>query len=171
MHKGYTLTTSSVVLKICTSVISPKCGYVIQKGRGNGRRPRGVPMTELRKHEADMNLARQYPVSVLITAPPDRAQQIATAIADDDRDMGHDLVVIDVHRLSDVQQVELMRLLDTATDEGPRRIIATSSTSLFERVQEGTFLGELFYRLNVIHIVSDPCSEGLGTSSRPIIAA
>ena len=76
-----------------------------------------------------------------------------------------------MHRLNDVQQTELMRLLDTATAEGPRRIIATSPSSLFERVQEGTFLRELFYRLNVIHIVNQPCTEGLGTSSRPIIAA
>lgn len=127
-------------------------------------------MTELTKHEGDMNLARQYPVSVLITAPPERALEIAFAIADD-RDIGHDLVVRDVHRLNDVQQAELMRLLDTATAEGPRRIIAISPTSLFERVQEGTFLRELFYRLNVIHIVNQPCTEGLGTSSRPIIAA
>ena len=116
MHKGYAITASFVVLKICTSVISPRRGYVIQKGRGNGRRPRGVPMTELTKHEGDMNLARRYPVSVLITAPPERALEIAFAIADD-HDIGHDLVVRDVHRLSDVQQTELMRLLDTATAE------------------------------------------------------
>ena len=48
-------------------------------------------MTELRKHEGDMNLARRYPVSVLITAPPDRALAIASAIADDRQ--GEDLVV------------------------------------------------------------------------------
>ena len=124
-------------------------------------------MTELRKHDGDVNLARQYPVCVLITAPPDRALEIATAIADDDAD----LVVREVHELTDIQQTALMRLLETETDEGPRRIVATSSTSLFDRVQEGTFLERLFYRLNVIHIVSEPCTEGLGTSSRPIIAA
>ena len=73
--------------------------------------------------------------------------------------------------MTDIQQTALMRLLDTEIDEGTRRIIATSSTSLFERVQDGTFLDRLFYRLNVIYIISDPCTEGLGTSSRPIIAA
>ena len=37
-------------------------------------------MTELTKHEGDMNLARRYPVSVLITAPPERALEIASRL-------------------------------------------------------------------------------------------
>ena len=125
-------------------------------------------MTECRNHEGDMHLAKRYPVSVLITAPPDRAVEIAAAIAGD-RDAT--LLVRDVNRLTEIQQAALMRALETETDEGPRRIIATSSTSLFDCVQDGTFLASLFYRLNTIHIVSGPRTEGLGTASRPIIAA
>ncbi len=122
-------------------------------------------MTELRNHEGDIGLARQHPVSVLITARRDRAMTIANAIADEEVE---NLVVPEVQGLSGAQQTALLRLMETG---GRRRIIATSSTSLFECVKNGTFLGSLFYRLNVIHIVSDSCSEGRGTSARPIIAA
>lgn len=124
-------------------------------------------MTELRNHEGDIGLARQHPVSVLITAPRDRAMTIANAIADDEVE---NLVVPEVQGLSGSEQTALLRLMETQ-NRGRRRIIATSSTSLFECVQNGTFLGSLFYRLNVIHIVSDSCSEGRGTPARPIIAA
>ena len=125
-------------------------------------------MTELRMHESDMNLARRYPVCVLITAPPDRALEIATAISDADVE---DLVIHEVHGLNEAQQTALLRLLETDTDRGRCRVIATSSTDLFDRVRQGTFLESLFYRLNVIHIVSDSFTEGRGTSASSIIAA
>jgi hypothetical protein len=125
-------------------------------------------MTELRMHESDMNLARRYPVCVLITAPPDRAMAIASAISDAEIE---DLVINDVHGLNEAQQTALLRLLETDTDPGRCRVIATSSTSLFDRVREGTFLEPLFYRLNIIHIVSDSRTGGRGTSASSIIAA
>jgi transcriptional regulator of acetoin/glycerol metabolism len=125
-------------------------------------------MTELRKYESDMNLARRYPVCVLITAPPNRALAIASAISDADIE---DLVIHEVHGLNQAQQTALLRLLETDTDRGRCRVIATSSTGLFERVREGTFLEALFYRLNVIHIVSDSLTRGRGTSASSIIAA
>ena len=155
-------------------------------------------MTELRNHEGEIGLARRYPVSVLITAPADRALEIASAIADENEtgrprlvlfdgaailDPANrrcweeapgdceDLVVREVNGLSEAEQLALMKLLETEAEWGRRRIIATTSTSLFERVQTGAFLEDLFYRLNVIHIVGDSFSEGHGTSSRPIIAA
>jgi hypothetical protein len=128
-------------------------------------------MTELRNHDGEIGLARQFPVSVLITAPADRALAIANAIADENETECEDLLVREVNGLSEAEQVALMQLLDTETDQGRRRIIATTSTSLFDRVQNGAFLEDLFYRLNVIHIVGDSLSEGCGTSSRPIIAA
>ena len=125
-------------------------------------------MTELRKLEMDMNLARQYPVCVLITAPPDRAVAIASAISDPDVE---DLVVHEIHGLNHAQQTALLRLLENDMDRGRCRIIATSSTNLFDRVREGTFLESLFYRLNVIHIVSDSLTEGRHPSAGSIIAA
>ena len=125
-------------------------------------------MTELRKLEMDMNLARRYPVCVLITAPPDRAVAIAAAISDPDVE---DLVVHEIHGLNQAQQTALLRLLETDKNRGRCRIIATSSASLFDRVREGAFLEALFYRLNVIHIVSDSCTEGRRPSPSSIIAA
>ena len=156
-------------------------------------------MEKLPNLESDIGLARSFPVSVLITAPPDSAMKIAHAIAeghgrptpglvmfdgaalldpanrrmwergatDDDAD----LVIREVHALSAVEQAALMKLLDAAYETGRRRIIATSSASVFDRVEQGTFMAALFYRLNLVHIVSDPCAEGRGASRRPIIAA
>ena len=156
-------------------------------------------MSELAKFESDIGLARKFPVSVLITAAAERALAIAYAIADPGEtgrprlmmfdgaaildaanrerwegagtDDEGDLVIRDIHRLSKTEQAALMALLETESQSGCRRIIAASPACLFDRVQNGTFMGELFYRLNVIHIVSDPCSEGRRTSSGPIIAA
>jgi hypothetical protein len=155
-------------------------------------------VTDLRKHESELQLARRLMVSVLITAPPDCALEIASAIAGED-DSGRarmlilngpalldpaswdrrndayiaadaDLVIRDVDHLTLAEQAALLWQLETESADAPRRIIATSSASLFDRVQDGTFLDSLFYRLNVIHIVSDACPEAPATSSRPIIA-
>jgi hypothetical protein len=70
------------------------------------------------------------------------------------------LVVREVHALSDTEQAALMLLFDRQEAEaGRRRIIATSSVCLFDRVKRGMFDAGLFYRLNIIHIVSDSCSD------------
>jgi hypothetical protein len=138
-------------------------------------------------------------VSVLITAPADSAMKIAHAIAEGYErpapglvmfdgaalldpanwrrwekgaaDDEADLVIREVHALSESEQAALMRLLETASETCRRRIIATSSASVFDRVERGTFMAALFYRLNVVHIVGDSCNEGRGASPRPIIAA
>ena len=126
----------------------------------------GCLMDVLATHEQEIELARQCSFPVLITAPPDRALAIAGAIADDD-----DIVVWDVDAFSDRRQAALMRLLETESSDRRRRVIATSSTSLLDLVKNGSFLESLFYRLNIIHIVSGSCTAGRGTRSRPIIAA
>ena len=79
-------------------------------------------MTGLRNDEGDIGLARQHPVSVLITAPRDRAMTIANAIADEGVE---NLVVPEVQGLSTAQQTALLRLMETET-WGRRRIIATT---------------------------------------------
>lgn len=140
-------------------------------------------MDELDNHTFEIGLPRRFAVSVLITAPPDQALAIASAIADGratgparlvifdgaaildplnwerrelaGADSDEELVVRDVGGLNDEQQAALMRLLETGMRYRRRRIIATSPTCLFERVKDGSFLDQLFYRLNVIHIVSD----------------
>ena len=139
-------------------------------------------MDELDNHTLEIGTARQFAVSVLITAPPDQALAIAGAIANGRAtgparlvifdgaaildplnwerwelaagESDEDLVVRDVDGLNDEQQAALMRLLETGMPYR-RRLIATSPTCLFERVKNGSFLDQLFYRLNVIHIASD----------------
>jgi transcriptional regulator of acetoin/glycerol metabolism len=63
------------------------------------------------------------------------------------------LLLREVHALSAENQAVLADLLDTGRSAVRRpRIIASSSTPLFDRVQEGTFDVRLFYRLNTINI-------------------
>src|SRR5262245_43950330 len=138
-------------------------------------------MTETRKLETEIKLARQWRVPVLITAPPDRARAVVQAIAGtrqssmaaDDlavdgerppreglanrttRSSDADLVVWEVHALNDVEQESLLQLLIDDERAASRRVIATSSVCLLDRVKRGTFSARLFYRLNAIHIVSD----------------
>ena len=81
-----------------------------------------------------------------------------------------DLVIRDIHRLTRDEQTALMALLDSEMQSGSRRIIAASPGCLFDCVHDGSFMGELYYRLNVIHIVGDPCCEERPTSPGPIIA-
>ena len=67
------------------------------------------------------------------------------------------IVVQRVEALDQAQQSALMTLVaDTAgLDARACRIIATTSVPLFERVTQGSFDPDLFYRLNRIHIKVD----------------
>ena len=71
-------------------------------------------------------------------------------------DGGTTFLLKEVHMLSEVEQEAMMKLLDNrrsrSVNELPR-LITTSSVSLFDRVQNGSFDAKLFHRLNVIHIV------------------
>jgi hypothetical protein len=120
--------------------------------------------TDLSNVEADIELARQFPVSVLVTAPPARALAIAQAIVGE----GDNLIVTEVQTLSRAEQAALLQLLDTGGEARHRRIVATASASMFECVQRGTFMAKLFYRLNVIHIVSDSCGDWADAGPRSL---
>src|SRR5688572_1099068 len=125
----------------------------------------------------DILLAARSSCAVLITAPPHDALQIAQAIASE-RGCGDQLLVRDfglagarvpdlsdapqrplilllreVHDLSPRQQALLMELMEERRDTPPR-IIASSSVSLYERVQEGSFDARLYYRLNAVHVMA-----------------
>ena len=144
-------------------------------------------MTGLTMMETEIELARQSRVPVLITAPPDRALDIAEAIAagskrgtfrmemcdaagiasaargdrweDGTTDHGTTMVVPEVHAFNEHEQAALMQLLKAGEAARHRRIITTSSACLFDRVRRGTFNETLFYRLNIIHIVGQSCSD------------
>jgi hypothetical protein len=123
---------------------------------------------------ADILLAARSSCAVLISAGPDDALEIARAIAIErgcsDRLLVHDfgsadaseipatqqspliLLLREVHDLTPRQQRLLMELLEERQGKEPR-IIASSSVSLYKRVQEGTFDEGLYYRLNTVHVV------------------
>jgi transcriptional regulator of acetoin/glycerol metabolism len=68
------------------------------------------------------------------------------------------LLLQEVQALSPDDQLRLTRELDHVgrTACGGRRILASSSVPLFDRVIDQLFDENLFYRLNVIHIVIRP---------------
>lgn len=68
------------------------------------------------------------------------------------------LLLQEVHALSPVDQLRLTRELDDQrrATRGNRRILASSSIPLFDRVVDQLFDEDLYYRLNVIHIVIHP---------------
>jgi hypothetical protein len=134
--------------------------------------------------EMDISIARQWQCPVLITAPIEDALAVAHVIADGDGNGGPTrpmvmwngaaivdaatgdrsagttsdeavLVVPEVHTLSDAEQAALLSFYDSSDEIRRRRLIATSSVCLFDRVKQGNFNARLFYRLNGIHLVSD----------------
>jgi transcriptional regulator of acetoin/glycerol metabolism len=68
------------------------------------------------------------------------------------------LLLQEVHALSPGDQLRLTRQLEhlSQTACSGRRILASSSISLFDRVVDQLFNEDLYYRLNVIHIVIHP---------------
>jgi hypothetical protein len=59
----------------------------------------------------------------------------------------------EVHALTQTGQSALRRLMTGKSLEAPQ-VFASSSVSLYQRVKEGLFDPELFYCLNVVHIVT-----------------
>ena len=142
----------------------------------------------------DLELAIRTTVAVLITAAPEDALSIARVIADQwgwssdllvwdfgparhhRREQLHEqpplrrariLLLREVHDLTAQQQAQLMDLLDSDAVPGGRpRIIASSSVSLWTRVQEGAFDERLFYRLNAIHLTTPAAAS---TVSGPLM--
>jgi hypothetical protein len=68
------------------------------------------------------------------------------------------LLLQEVHALSPDDQLRLIRKLEEVgrSTHGARRILASSSVPLFDRVVDQLFSEPLYYRLNVIHIVIPP---------------
>jgi len=71
----------------------------------------------------------------------------------------------EVHALPPSDQIEIASVLDgsTVVPSAPR-IISSSSISLFDRVRSGAFDEQLFYRLNVMHIVIKRRQDATGAA-------
>jgi hypothetical protein len=67
------------------------------------------------------------------------------------------LVLQEVHALGTADQAVVAALVAAwHAGRNTPRIISTSSESLFDRVRQGLFDGQLFYSLNALHIVLRP---------------
>jgi transcriptional regulator of acetoin/glycerol metabolism len=62
------------------------------------------------------------------------------------------LLLREVHALTRQNQTLLADLLTTGSNGDAPRVIASSSTALFDRVRNGQFDDRLFYRLNMIYM-------------------
>ena len=67
------------------------------------------------------------------------------------------LILLEVEGLNSEQQTQLLRWLDEF-DQRPRvQIVSTTSAPLFSLVENGAFLPDLYYRLNLVRIeLTDP---------------
>ena len=70
------------------------------------------------------------------------------------------LLIQEVENLSLAAQSQLLQLLDSeATQANNVRVMTSTNVHLFERVQRGAFREDLFYRLNVMHLIIPPLRE------------
>jgi DNA-binding NtrC family response regulator len=70
------------------------------------------------------------------------------------------LLIQEIDNLSATAQSDMLRLLDSAAaKENNVRLMTATNVHLFERVQRGAFREDLFYRLNVIHLIIPPLRE------------
>jgi hypothetical protein len=121
-------------------------------------------------------LALPTAIEIAAGGDKDAADSVMVVDAGDDRylrttltrAMSHELgrtravVIQDVETLDASQQAAVMALVADLSDQlNDCRLITTTAVPLFDRVTEGRFNPELFYRLNEIHIkVGDSWAAG-----------
>jgi len=88
-------------------------------------------------------------------------RSILTRAMSPDRGQLRTVVIHSIEALDDTQQAAVMALVAnlSSAQAGGCRLITTTPVSLFERVAQGRFDPELFYRLNEIHIKMDDSPE------------
>ena len=84
----------------------------------------------------------------VVTTDADGLQNAATAARNGT------LLIQDVENLDAAAQLQLLRFVDRKSGWRTEvRFMTGASGKLFERVQAGAFRDDLFYRLNIIHVV------------------
>lgn len=71
------------------------------------------------------------------------------------------LVLLDVARLDGKQQAQLLQWLDRFDERRRVQVVSTASEPLFSLVEAGTFLDNLYYKLNVVRMDLTPSGEGI----------
>ena len=70
------------------------------------------------------------------------------------------LLIQEIENISAPAQTQLLRFIDNTTTQGHNvRLMTATSVSLHERVHAGEFRDDVFYRLNLIHLVIPPLRE------------
>jgi hypothetical protein len=70
------------------------------------------------------------------------------------------LILLEVARLDQKQQAQLLRWLDQSHERPHVQVVSTTSKPLFMLVESGAFSPALYYRLNVIRIELTASVEG-----------
>ena len=111
-----------------------------------------------RIHAASDRAALPLRLIAADTLPGDTPGLTETCAALLDTARGGSLLLTDVERLPVTVQdrlIETLRDLQRAREPTERvRLMAGTTTSLFERISDGSFCERLFYRLNTIHVSS-----------------
>ena len=71
------------------------------------------------------------------------------------------LVLLDVAKLDGKQQAQLLQWLDRFDERVRVQVVSTTSEPLFSLVEAGTFLANLYYRLNVVRMDVTPSGESI----------
>jgi len=69
------------------------------------------------------------------------------------------LVLLNVAKLDGKQQAELLQWMDRLDDRLRVQIVSTASEPLFTLVEDGRFLADLYYRLNIVRMDLTPSDE------------
>ena len=123
----------------------------------------GSPSSALRPTEAIAGrLARaDHSIRILACDESGSAADLGAVLSPTDAPRGPSasiLLLREVHTLTEAGQRVLRRLMTKRPPQAPR-VFASSSVSLYQRVQDGLFDPELFYYLNAVHIVT-PKGDG-----------
>lgn len=103
-----------------------------------------------------LNSNRSGPVSTLTSSPTTTAEELTEALQETAEGV---LVIEEVALLQTDVQAELVRHLETESTAKLPRLIVTTSDDLRERVSEGTFRSDLFYRLQVLEVRLPPLAN------------
>jgi DNA-binding NtrC family response regulator len=119
------------------------------------------PAADCRELACELDRRSTSPVGAVEVIDCRRENALKALESEEEKTVRSDAKIVllqEVHALGPDDQLRLTRELDHVgrATWGGRRILASSSVPLFDRVIDQLFDESLFYRLNVIHIVIRP---------------
>lgn len=115
----------------------------------------------------EWDLVVRAPHNLLVVATPPASSEMLVALKSHLRAPLHEytptggpmpqphegtLVLLEVARLNEKQQRQLLQWLDQINERLQVQVVSTTSEPLFPLVQTGAFLADLYYKLNVVLI-------------------